>query len=294
MGNLNAFCKDGADNPSEGGTALTTYSGSMNEFWNAGGDNSGLGFDHKRLYDGLIMYLGGDAPNVCNNYSDEQCASGGLMGVCGCWMFETMFDFDECGPGWTDTYSVDIHSHHGPGLFCGVTGGFDNPDSNTKFHPRWRQQAFFISVAENMCTGIPEGQQRIHDFAYMGHSFESDDFICEGSGNFQPFLMPDALTPGGGGGVTSCYWRAWTYMGYPENDRSAMNDFDENGPTPESIKAAISPGTFVDTVVFASALLGMAKFNPTFYMAVFAISLQTPIRWRYHQIVPKRNVGGIF
>jgi hypothetical protein len=207
MGNLNAFCKDGADNPGEGGTALTTYSGSMNEFWNAGTGTRGMeelersGLDHKRLYDDLVYYNGGIAPYRCNGYSDEQCASGGYMGLCGCWMFETSFLFDECSPGWTDIYSVDIHSHHGPGLFCGVTGGFDDPDSNTKFHPRWRQQAFFISVAENMCTGIPEGQQRIHDFAYMGHSFESDDFICEGSGNFQPFLMPDALTPGGGGGL---------------------------------------------------------------------------------------------
>ena len=122
-----------------------------------------------------------------------------------------------------------------------------NPDGDTKFHPRWRQQAFFIAVAENMCIGIPEGQQRIHNFAYMGYSFESDDFICEGSGNFRPFLMPDALAPpdlGGNRGVTSCYWRAWTYMGYPENDRSGMNGFDDNGPTPESIKAAISPGAF--------------------------------------------------
>jgi hypothetical protein len=171
----------------------------------------------------------------------------------------TFFKWDECWngcadssldvPGYTDDYTgsrTDVSSYHGPGLFCGIDGGSTNPDGDTKFHPRWRQQAFFIAVAENMCTGIPEGQQRIHNFAYMGYSFESDDFICEGSGNFQPFLMPDALAPDRGGirGVTSCYWRAWTYMGYPENDRSGMNGFDDNGPTPESIKAAISPGAF--------------------------------------------------
>jgi hypothetical protein len=149
--------------------------------------------------------------------------------------------------GYTDEFSKDVTTHYGPGLFCGVTGGFFNPDGDSKFHLRWRQQAFFIAVAENICIGIAEGQQRIHNFAYMGHSFESDDFICKGSGNFDPFLMPASLAPtrGVAGGVTSCYWRAWTYMGYPENDRSGLNGFDDNGPTPESIKAAVSPGTFI-------------------------------------------------
>lgn len=89
-----------------------------------------------------------------------------------------------------------------------------------------------------------DGQQRIPDFMYMGYSFESDDFICEGSGNFLPFYnAPDLAT--GGSGVMSCYWKAWTSYGYPTNDRSGLNGFDSNGPTPESIKAGVSPGAFL-------------------------------------------------
>ena len=124
-----------------------------------------MGSEAKTLYDNLAYFLKpGSGP--CPKYTDEQCASGRYIGMCGCKMFETYDNFDECWSGYTDEYSVDALSHHGPGLFCGVTGLWDNPDGDSKFHLRWRQQAFFISVAENMCTTIPKDQQRIHNFLH--------------------------------------------------------------------------------------------------------------------------------
>jgi hypothetical protein len=268
MGNLNGFCKDGKQaDPPQYDEPWFASAGSLNEFWNAGSSHNIQEHSANTLSKDMAKFLAQNS-GTCTKYIDSQCAQGGYAGYCGCDIFGTYYAFKECYEGHHPTQyktskdagpsQYTVPTHRGPGLFCGIEGDHGisadseaDPVGNTKFHPRWRQQAFFIAVAENMCTYIPEGQQRIHDFAYMGYSFESDDFICEGSGKFQPFKYPPSLaqipddsTMPYNYGVTSCYWRAWTYMGYPENDRSGLNDFDENGPTPESIKAAISPGAF--------------------------------------------------